>query len=267
MSNTREKHVHACRQDRLHVTDVFVVRVRRWSCGFLWSFPARTFLSKWNRVQSRLADAPSSSLLWFDKFSFKPMNKTTPKSIEGYFCRQAANKGDSNMATAALAKDCQKECAHFWNLWSICIQVITSHCFRAICWILWGWDHEIYIPWPIVFIIATFFCATSEAIGFMGPQWPVRPGASPGTLTRPLEDVMMLARSWQPLEGFFPCLGPWCLGFSFIYLPSQFPLQNSFRGIGKSVQRMLSARQVCFDPADNMYLVDNEDSQIVYLDP
>ena len=24
---------------------------------------------------------------------------------------------------------------------------------------------------------------------------------------------------------------------------------------------------MCFDPADNMYLVDNEDSQIVYLDP
>jgi hypothetical protein len=25
--------------------------------------------------------------------------------------------------------------------------------------------------------------------------------------------------------------------------------------------------QVCFDSADNLYLVDSEDSQIVYLDP
>ena len=33
-----------------------------------------------------------------------------------------------------------------------------------------------------------------------------------------------------------------------------------------SSSRFRAISKVCFDPADNLYLVDNEDSQIVYLD-
>ena len=52
------------------------------------------------------------------------------------------------------------------------------------------------------------------------------------------------------------------------FLKNSLIMQSYWIIVGVSLHcREKGCTQVCFDPADNLYLVDSEDSQIVYIDP